>query len=72
MKMESNFDFILSFFFDIYDIEKYKTFPDLKNILKCFFQNIKLILRNSKIASTLDIPKDYLNMLNDIDDITIK
>jgi len=66
LKSKQKYDFILQFFLKIY--EKLKGLPQLKIVMKYFFQNIKNILRNCDSVQ-LTIPKEQLKILNGIDKI---
>ena len=58
LKYKQKFDFILKFFLEIYNNKKIP-------IIKCFFNNMKTILKNCEYVEHLEIAEEKLNVLND-------
>ena len=69
LKTNEKCDFIFDFFLKIYDKQKMKSLPKLKQVIKYFFKNIKYILRNCELVEKLEISQETLKVLNDIDKI---
>ena len=69
LKTKQEFSFILDLFLKIFDKKKNEKLPQLKDVLKQFFKNMKQILKNSEIWQELKIPEQQLIIFNDIDNI---
>ena len=62
LKENSNFKFVINLFFKLYDERKLNNFPQLKKVLKYFFDNIKKILKNCEFSKSVEVDKEKLNM----------
>ena len=72
IKEENKFDLILNVFYKIYNENKYENLPELKNVLKYFFKNMKRIIKNCKHDPSLIFPKEQVDIISDIENIREK
>ena len=72
IKEENKFDLILNVFYKIYNENKYENLPELKNVLKYFFKNMKRIIKNCKHDPALTFPKEQVDIISDIENIREK
>ena len=69
LKESHKFDLVLNVFCKIYNENKYENVPELKNVLKYFFKNMKKIMKNCKYVRSLTFPKEQSKIISYIENI---
>ena len=74
LKDNLNYKFVINLFFKLYDEREMNSYPQLKKVLKYYFDNIKKILKNCEVSSSesINVDKEKLNMLNETEEIRKK
>ena len=74
LKDNLNYKFVINLFFKLYDEREMNSYPQLKKVLKYYFDNIKKILKNCEVSSSesIKVDKEKLNMLNETEEIRKK